>query len=88
MEIDDAKKQKYFDILEGCYRYYFSNLPIEPYEYDIYNNIMEKIRKGNYDFTESDIQNLLKLITILYMRCDEYEIKVMQILHAYLYYKF
>lgn len=56
----------------------FSNLNIEPYEYDVYSKIIDKIRKKELDFTEQDKINILKLIKILQFECDEYEIKMLE----------
>ncbi len=70
----------YFKILEEMWNYYYSCLNIEPYEYDIYSKIIDKIRKKELDFTEQDKHNILKLIKILQFECDEYEIKILEII--------
>lgn len=70
--------EKYFKILEEVWVYYFSNLNIEDYEFDIYSKIIDKIRKKDLDFTEQDKNNILKLIKILQYECDEYEIKIFE----------
>jgi len=70
--------EKYFKILQEVWDYYFSNLNIEPYEYDIYSKIIHKIREKEFDFTEQDKNNILKLINILQFECDEYEIKILE----------
>ena len=72
------KLEKYFNILEGTWDYYFSSLEIEPYEYDIYNKIIDRIRNKDYDFTEDYVNNILKIMSILQLRCDEYEIRVFE----------
>ena len=70
----------YFKILEEMWDYYYCSLNIEPYEYDIYSKIIDKIRKKELDFTEQDKHNILKLIKILQFECDEYEIKILEII--------
>lgn len=70
--------EKHYKILEGIWVYYFSCLQIEPYEYDIYCKIINKIKYNKYDFTEDDKNNILKLIKILIFVCDEYEIKILE----------
>ena len=70
--------ERYFKNLEGMWVYYFSCLPIEPYEYDIYGKIIDKIRKNNLDFTEEDKNNILELINILIFECDYCEIKILE----------
>ena len=70
--------EKYYKILEGIWYYYFSSLEIEPYEYDIYGKIINKIKNKKFDFTEDDKNNILKLIKILIFVCDEYEIKILE----------
>lgn len=70
--------ERYFKILEEMWVYYFICLPIEPYEYDIYGKIIDKIRKNDMDFTEEDKNNILKLINILKFECDYYEIKILE----------
>jgi hypothetical protein len=69
--------ERYFKNLEEIWVYYNSCLPIEPYEYDIYGKIIDKIR-NNLDFTEDDKNNILKLINILQFECDYYEIKILE----------
>lgn len=75
-DVDDYKK--YFKILEEMWTYYYSSLEIEPYEYDIYGKIIDKIRKNDLDFSEHDKNNVLKLIKTLQFECDEYEIKILE----------
>ena len=70
--------EKHYKILEGIWVYYFSSLNIEPYEYDIYGKIINKIKNIKFDFTEDDKNNILKLIKILIFVCDEYEIKILE----------
>ena len=70
--------EKYFKILQEVWDYYFGNLNIEPYEYDIYSKLIDKIRKKELDFTEQDRNSILKLIKILQFECDEYEIKILE----------
>ena len=70
--------EKYYQILEGIWEYYFSSLKIEPYEYDIYGKFINKIKNKKFDFTEDDKNNILKLIKILTFVCDEYEIKILE----------
>lgn len=70
--------EKDFKILQEVWDYYFSSLNIEPYEYDIYNKIIDKIREKRLDFTEQDKNNILKLIKVLQFECDEYEIKILE----------
>ena len=70
--------KKYFTIFEEIWNYYFSALPIEPYEYDIYNKIIDKIQSQNFNFTEEDKNNILKLVKILIFVCDEYEIRILE----------
>ena len=70
--------EKYFKILEDIWYYYFSSLEIETYEYDIYGKIINKIKNKKFDFTEDDKNNILKLIKILKLVCDEYEIKILE----------
>jgi hypothetical protein len=72
------EQERYFKILEEMWVYYFSCLPIEPYEYDIYGKIIDKIRQNNLDFTEEDKNIILKLINILQFECDYYEIKILE----------
>jgi hypothetical protein len=72
--------EKYFKIFEGIWEYYFSCLEIEPYEYDIYANIINKIKNKKFDFTKEDKNNILELIKILMFVCDEYEIKILKII--------
>lgn len=67
----------HFKILQEVWDYYFSNLNIQPYEYDVYIKIIDKIRKKELDFTEQDKINILNLIKILQFECDEYEIKIL-----------
>lgn len=82
MDIDiDIDMEKYFIILQEVWDYYFSNLNIEPHEYDIYSKIIDKIRKKDLDFTKQDKNNILKLIKILQFECDEYEIKILEKIH-------
>lgn len=69
---------KYFKILEEIWVYYFSSLEIEPYEYDVYVKIIDKIKNKEFDFTEQDKNNILKLIKMLQFVCDEYEIKILE----------
>ena len=70
--------EKYFKILQEVWDYYFSNLNIEPYEYVIYSKLIHKIKQTEFDFTEQDINNILKLIKILQFECDEYELKILE----------
>ena len=70
--------KKHYTILVGIWDYYFSSLEIEPYEYDIYGKIINKIKNKKFDFTEDDKNNILKLIKILTFVCDEYEIKILE----------
>lgn len=70
--------EKDFKILQEVWDYYFGSLQIEPYEYDIYGKIIDKIRNKELDFTEQDKINILKLINILQFVCDEYEIKILE----------
>ena len=72
--------EKYLKILEEMWIYYFSSLSIEPYEYDIYDKIMDKIRKNDFDFSDDDKKNILNLIDKLKFECDEYEMKILEIL--------
>jgi len=72
--------EKYFIILSKIWEYYFSSLEIEDYEYDIYGEIINKIKNKKFDFTEDDKNNILKLIKILILVCDEYEIKILEII--------
>jgi hypothetical protein len=65
-------------ILQEVWDYYFSNLTIEYYEYDVYSKIIDKIRNQELDFTEQDNIHILKLINILQFECDEYEIKMLE----------
>lgn len=66
------------------WEYYFSSLQIEPYEYDIYGKIMNKIKLNNFDFTKDDKDNILELIKILILVCDEYEIKILEIIQNHM----
>lgn len=70
--------EKYFKILEETWVYYYNCLEIEPYEYDVYGKIIDKIRNKEFDFTENDKNNILNLIRILQFVCDEYEIKILE----------
>lgn len=70
--------ERHFKILEEIWVYYSSCLPIEPYEYDIYTKIIDKIRKKDLDFTEQDKIHISSLIKILLFECDEYEIKILE----------
>lgn len=72
--------EKYFTILGGIWDYYFSSLEIEHYEYDIYGKIINNIKNKKFNFTEDDNNNLLKLIKMLIFVCDEYEIKILEII--------
>lgn len=71
------KMERNFKMLEEMWVYYFSCLPIEEYEYDIYGKIIDKIRKNDFDFTEDDKKNISKLIHELFHACDEYELKIL-----------
>lgn len=72
--------EKYFTILSQIWEHYFSSLEIEDYEYDIYGEIINKIKNKKFDFTEDDKNNILKLIKILILVCDEYEIKILELI--------
>ena len=80
MSAIDINMEKYFIILPKIWEYYFSSLEIEDYEYDIYGEIINKINNKKFDFTEDDKNNILKLIKILILVCDEYEIKILEII--------
>lgn len=70
--------EHHLKILEKLFVYYYSSLPIEPYAYDIYDKIIDNIRKNNFHFDETDKKHILKLINILQFECDEYEIKILE----------
>ncbi len=76
--------EKYFKILEGIWVYYFCSLEIEPYECHVYDKIINKIKNKQFDFTEDDKNNILKLIKILILVCDEYEIKILEIIEQHI----
>jgi hypothetical protein len=70
----------YFEILQQMWEYYFSSINIEPYEYEVYSKLIDKIKKKDYDFTKEDKIIISKLITILQFECDEYGLKILEII--------
>lgn len=66
-----------FTVLAESWDYYFSHLDIEPYEYDMYSKIIDKIRKKEFD-VKQDKDAIVKLIHILQFECDEYEIIMLE----------
>ena len=72
-----------FDKFQGIWTYYFHSLDIELYEFDIYVKIIYKIREKDFDFTENEKINVRNLIKILAFVCDEYEIKILNKIEAF-----
>ena len=70
--------------MDKIWNSYFSCLQIEDNEYEIYGKIIKKIRENDLEFSEEDINNILKLIKIFYLECDYYEIKKLEILEEQL----
>lgn len=70
--------EKHFKFLEDMWVYYFGCFQLQPYEYDIYGQIIDKIRKNDFDFTEDDKNKILKLINIFKRTGDECEIKILE----------
>lgn len=61
---EDIKPEKDFIEFETIWNNYFSIIPIEYYEYDIYGKIIKKIRDGDFNFAE-DTYNFIKLTDII-----------------------
>lgn len=76
--------EKYYKTLENIWDYHFSSLEIEPYEYDLYGKIINNIKNKQFNFTADDKNHLLNLINILIFVCDEYEIKILEIIKQHI----
>ena len=70
--------EKNCEILSNIWFYYFSDLPIEDYEYDTYGKLIEKIENKDLDFTKDEIHSMLILLRKLWMVCDETEIIILE----------
>ncbi len=73
-----------FQKLEEMWIYYFCFLNIKPGEYDIYNTLINKIRINDFVFTKDDNNNILKMIKILRVKCDKFEMKMLDTLQEVL----
>ncbi len=74
----ETKIERNFKHLEEMWYHYFSCLPFEQYEYDINVKIINKIKNKCFEFTKEDKNNILKLINILILIGDYYDIIILE----------
>lgn len=78
-----SKMERYFKVMKDMWLHHFTILPFDEHEYDMYGKLIDKIEKKQLNFTKEEKKNLLDIIDVLVMQCDE-EMKMLDVLKKYL----